>query len=121
MGIVGIYKIALTNAKLGLTKEVMGNKVSNQSQLRFTVTLFSLGPLSGPELWDRLRFKAFLTLAVVFLCPHYGISAVYMVTRGGQCSPMMNHVLKACSKHMAARVSHRLTYPDPVLNIVLAG
>jgi hypothetical protein len=27
MAIVGIYKIALTNAKLGLTKEVMANKV----------------------------------------------------------------------------------------------
>ena len=47
MAIVGIYKIALTNAKLGLTKEVMGNKVSNQSQLRVTVTLFSLGPFAG--------------------------------------------------------------------------
>ena len=27
MAIVGIYKIALTNSKLGLTKEVMANKV----------------------------------------------------------------------------------------------
>jgi hypothetical protein len=47
MAIVGIYKIALTNAKLGLTKEVMANKVRFTFAYSIIIIGFCIGCIAN--------------------------------------------------------------------------